>query len=71
MIDDDDDDVPLPLTLSGVERKSVNEIQSLLDSLAKDLSDGRAFDSTEDELATHNWYLQVRTEILRRKTRTV
>lgn len=26
------------------------------------------FDSAEDELATRNWYLQVRTEILRRKT---
>jgi len=67
MIDDDDDDVPLPLTLSGLERKNVAELQSLLNAFAEDLSDGRQFDSPEDELATRNWYLQIRTEIFRRK----
>jgi hypothetical protein len=61
-----DDDVPLPLTLSGLESKSGDELRSLLNALAEDISDGRQFDSTEDELATRNWYLQIRTELMRR-----
>jgi hypothetical protein len=63
---DDEADVPLPLTLSGLESKSEDDLRSLLSAFAEDISDGRQFDSTEDELATRNWYLQIRTELMRR-----
>lgn len=61
-----DEDMPMPLTLSGLDRKSVAELQSLLAAFGEDLSDGRQFDSSEDEFATRNWYLQIKTEMLRR-----
>lgn len=60
-----DEDMPAPLTLSGLERASVASLQSLLAAFAEDLS--RPFDSSEDEFATRNWYLQIKTELLRRR----
>ena len=62
---DPDDDAPPPLTLSDLERMPLERLRSLADALADDLSGG-PFDSPDDELATRNWYLQIRTEIRRR-----
>jgi hypothetical protein len=62
---DPDDDAPLPFTLSGLERVPLEQLRRLADALAEDLSGG-PFDSPEDEFATRNCYLQIRTEIRRR-----